>query len=459
MADIVLKNILTLKDLSDKSITIQRKQNGSVKVFIGEHEITRNALINKIESLVKSSIKNNDKSSLVAFNKLKIIILESKDLKPTGSAKIRRFFSNLFQKDKMKRLDRMELQLRKAFPEPVHQSKIDESDPVDSDNESTFISESESSEPPSLQDIFTGLLRLAEEGEPEAATQLAEILENEGALEKAKEWRQKAEQLELEKLLQLANAGDPEAKYQLALRFEFGIGCDIDYEFAFKIYEELANNTTLPDPLYRYALCLELGRGTDSSPQHAYELYTILEGWGHKEGSFDVARCLAEGIGVEMDREAALEKFLKLAGSNDPGAMLKAAEILEEDHEDAKLARKWRKMAYRVAPDEFDRIYNAYLELSEQGDVKAMLRVAAMLDARGDDPEVAQEWREKAKSAQIKIYDLTLELVTEGDPDAMLLLADMLENGEGTERDLESAAKWRAVAKQIKESGLDSDEE
>ncbi len=263
-----LNQIKTLSDLQRANPTIYRKENGSVNVALTNcNSMTRNDLVDTMGSLVKKAILDNDATSLSAFRDLKNLINNSdKETKVKGfAAKFRRFFTHLFRTNRADRLDAMEGDLKKAFPEP---SATDTSTSTSTSTES--LAELTSSEEDAVD--IDALERAAESGGSRAKLNLAYGYEQLGRLTEAFKIYE-ALTMELSTASKIAEVDQNlvNAQFEYARCFRNGIGVEKDLVAAYNIYMGLAMNLNEGTAKFQVAEMLENGEGCEKDLAMAAE--------------------------------------------------------------------------------------------------------------------------------------------------------------------------------------------
>ena len=161
--------------------------------------------------------------------------------------------------------------------------------------------------------------------------------------------------------LKSADAGSVLAKLNLAGCYRDGRGCDVDETKAMELYREAASSRP-PDPVacdameclgeayrlgecgvqvddgeaarwfkrgaaagsvacaYRRGVCLALGVGVAKDVQAAVAAFRNAHESGHAGASLDYGHCLMRGLGVAVDQKAATRAYAVAANKNHPDA-------------------------------------------------------------------------------------------------------------------------------------------
>ena len=109
----------------------------------------------------------------------------------------------------------------------------------------------------------------------------------------------------------LAEAGNVEAQYNLALRYDAGIGTTKDSERAWEWFRKSADGGFIPA---KVSLAWRLGQGetTLERQREAFELYLVAAKSGNLEAQFLVGECYRDGKGTGRDQREAI-RWLRAA--------------------------------------------------------------------------------------------------------------------------------------------------
>jgi TPR repeat protein len=238
-------------------------------------------------------------------------------------------------------------------------------------------------------------------------------------------------------LEEMAKKGDPDAIYELALRYDEGIGTPVDTKTAMKYYKQLAKQGD-------YRSAFRLGELSSNSKQAVK--------W------FDEAASLAQGKDADYVRKA---EIAKRAHNGDSQAMIEMGKMYlhgEGDHNFSFTAESWFKKAAEAGnPEGFYALAEQhesknwayekldwYKHAAALGHTKSMMAIGDMYFTGQYIPQDSAEavrWFRKAAEG--------------GDPIGQNRLAECYDKGNGVPKDYSEAVKWyRKAAEQGYEPSL-----
>lgn len=218
--------------------------------------------------------------------------------------------------------------------------------------------------------------------------------------------------------LKAAEQGLVNSQREIADRYEFGEGVEQDWQQAVKWYQKAAEQG---DEIAqcRLGTCYALGNGVEQDWQQAASWYSEAAKQGVSQAQAKLAGCFSDGKGVEQDWEKAVYWFREAARQECAPAeyMLGVLSLVNNGEDEAEDTDFWEKRGNTDATA-------IELDLSYQN-----LRKEIPYD-----PEQGIRWLEKSAEHEF--------------PSAQVLLGHCLEEGLGTEQNLEKALRWyeRAAA-------------
>ena len=96
-----------------------------------------------------------------------------------------------------------------------------------------------------------------------------------------------------------------ECLYYLGMCYEYGIGCDIDYDKAVSCYKTAAYHNH-PGALNNLGGCCLYGKGTDYNPDAAFRLFSKAQELGNSDACCRLGICYKYGFGCEADEKKAI---------------------------------------------------------------------------------------------------------------------------------------------------------
>lgn len=217
-------------------------------------------------------------------------------------------------------------------------------------------------------------------------------------------------------LLALAEAGDAAAQERLGANLISGIGLSANKKIGLKWIRKSADQgfTSAISWLGWY---YESGEGgLTKNPKEAFVYYEKAAEKGEAYALLKVARCYANGIGVESNLEKAFEYYLKAAELGDKDAMFNTALSYQQGHGTEK--------NYKEA-------FNWYKKCAERGNTLAMNNIGAMYDS-------GQGVAKNEKEA----FKWFMKAAEKGEPWSQRVIGDFYSDGKGVEADKTKAFEW-----------------
>ncbi len=124
-----------------------------------------------------------------------------------------------------------------------------------------------------------------------------------------------------------AARGDIGGKLKLAAYYYDGFGVAQDYKKAIELFTDIAQDDESGQAFRMLGSCYEYGHGVEKNPQKAFEYYKLSAGRNDVGGRLKVASCYGEGIGVEQNHTKAFELFSDVEQYDESGWALRALGI------------------------------------------------------------------------------------------------------------------------------------
>ena len=107
---------------------------------------------------------------------------------------------------------------------------------------------------------------------------------------------------------------DIKALFELAVRYEDGIGLTQDYSKAVEIYDEILKKTNDSDAAYNLGRLYEMGDGVEQDLNMAYQLYSQGVKNGDTDSMVNLALLYKKGLGVNQDCSKCFQLLCTAAG-------------------------------------------------------------------------------------------------------------------------------------------------
>lgn len=201
------------------------------------------------------------------------------------------------------------------------------------------------------------------------------------------------------------------ANYYIGECYFKGLGCEVNYERAFKNYSAAAMKQHV-DALYMVGYCYETGLGVEKEETQAVTWYMEASKKDQVDAEYRLGLCYKNGIGIEKNIPLAATWFLRVAQKGMVDAQREAAmcyEILNQPVATATL----------------------YLAAADQDDAYSCEKIASFYEKGYGCPQSI----ELALFYYQKAGDL-------GNEAAILRLAQIYKNGDGVEASIKTAIFW-----------------
>ena len=211
------------------------------------------------------------------------------------------------------------------------------------------------------------------------------------------------------------NQIDTDALFDMAFKYENGLGIEQNLQKAIELYTEAAEQGHVYAQHF-LALCYEYGRGVEANLSKAFEWYFKAAEHGAPGAQHNVAVCYENGDGVVQNFKKAVEWYTKAANQDFPDSQYNLAICYEE----GKGVRK-----------DLTKAFEWYAKAAKKGEVLAQYKLAECYrKGKGVEKDLAKAvtWFKKAAN--------------QDDPLAQNDLGACYANGDGVEKDLKKAVRW-----------------
>lgn len=297
------------------------------------------------------------------------------------------------------------------------------------------------------------LISAIESGSPEASIYLFLLYnENKGSKKLKKDHRESF------KWLKTYSDSDINIKICLAQSYEYGLGTKADTSKAIQIYEQLAESGDTY-AINKLGVMYSKGNGTPKDLTKAAELFKKSADLGDEWGQYNYADALAYGKGVAKDIELAEIYYKKSADKNNFSAILDLAEI-HSDRNNFEEAKKFYKKTIESKDSSLDEKDRAKFEIGiifkNQNQYSQALSYLESVVG----PNKYKTWALNTigliyleggngiPTNKQKAYEIFKDLAEKSYGSAEYNLAQCYMNGDGTEKNLDSAKYWFKKARE-----------
>jgi TPR repeat protein len=270
---------------------------------------------------------------------------------------------------------------------------------------------------------------------------------------------------DLRELIQKAQDGDVVSQYEVALKYNFGIGVNLDYNKAFEWYEKFASKGNAQSQ-FGLSLCYANGWGTTVNVVKAYQHLQLSASKGVPQAEFMLSLYYFDGLSnksitlkKDLSESSRLydKSFQSIQNLAQQGDIISQS-LLSEFYKgklgsnvDTEKSLFWAEKAaaqgsaffeYELGNklylgNNFDKAKEWYEKAANQGFIEAMASLGAIFynsDNKESNPYKAFEWYEKAAKL--------------GNGRAQYVLGLMYENGKGVNKNIGMALDWYDKATQ-----------
>lgn len=223
-----------------------------------------------------------------------------------------------------------------------------------------------------------------------------------------------------------AEAGDGQAQYALGFAYFNGYGIAADRKNAFH-WVTKASEKNLPEAHNLLGIMYEKGEGVQRDLAMSLKLYQASAQQGFDQGQYNMGRLYEQGIGVNRDTAIAADWYRKAVDQGHVLATINLGSLLFKGDGVAKDERAAVALFEKTAAS------NHIIVLANLG--------VAYLQGRGAPQDFSKAFTWFSKAAE------------QGDGQANFVVAKMYYNGQGTEKNLDLAAKHAIVATKKKYPG------